>query len=71
MRLKDGNMIRKKSTVTRLKSPTIRIVDDWPVNENDPFLIRKEQEAIKSLTETPLPDWLLNRHLHIKKKKAR
>jgi hypothetical protein len=68
IRPKEVDMIRKKNTVKRVKTPTIRIVDDWPVNENDPFLIRKEQEAIKSLTETPLPEWLLNRDLHIKKK---
>ncbi len=68
MRLKEGNMIRKKSIVKKVKASTIRMVDDWPVNENDPFLIQKEQEAIKSLTETPLPEWLLNRHLHTQKK---
>jgi hypothetical protein len=68
MRLKVANMIRKKGTVKSVKAPTIRIVDDWPVNENDPFLIQKEQEAIKSLTETPLPERLLNRHLFTKKK---
>jgi hypothetical protein len=68
MRPKEGDMIRKKNTLKIKKTPTIPMVDDWPVNENDPFLIRKKEEAIKSLTETPLPEWLLNRHLHIKKK---
>jgi hypothetical protein len=61
-------MIRRKDTVKRKKAPAIRVVDNWHVNENDPVLIRKKEEAIKSLTETPLPEWLLNRHLHIKKK---
>jgi hypothetical protein len=68
MRPKEGNMIRKKNTLKRERVPTIRVVDDLHINENDPVLIRKKEEAIKSLTETPLPEWLLNRHLHIKKK---
>jgi hypothetical protein len=58
----------KKDTIKKGEKYEIRVNPDLHVNENDPVLIRKKEEAIKSLTETPLPEWLLNRHLHIKKK---
>jgi hypothetical protein len=29
--------------------------------ENDPVLIRKREECIKSLTENPPPEWILKR----------
>lgn len=63
-------MIRKKNSEKRVKASTIRIDPDLHVDENCPVVLRKKAEAIKSLTETPLPDWVLNRHLRKKSRKS-
>ncbi len=38
-------------------------ISDDPVNENDPANIKEMEEAVKSLTECPIPDWVLKRHV--------
>jgi hypothetical protein len=59
--LKRCDMTMKKNTIKKGEKYQIRINPDLHVNENDPVLIRKEKEAIESLTKCPLPDWILNR----------
>jgi hypothetical protein len=39
----------------------IKIVKGMPDLLNDPVLIRKREECIKSLTENPPPEWLLKK----------
>jgi hypothetical protein len=59
-------MTRKRNTIKKGEKYEIRVNPDIHYNENDPFLIRKEQEAIESLTKCPIPDWVLNRTLEKK-----
>jgi len=61
-------MIRKKSKkienkISFGKAYPLYPADHLYFNPNDPFMIRKMEEAIKSLRETPIPDWVLNRRL--------
>lgn len=56
-------MTMKRNTIKKGEKYKIRVNPDLHVNENDPVLIRKEKEAIESLTKHPLPDWVLNRSL--------
>ena len=58
-------MSQKKSKIW--KEPIIRIDPNLHIDDNSPFLIRKMEAAIKSLQETPLPEWVLNRQLPTKK----
>jgi hypothetical protein len=39
----------------------ITVVESLPDYENDPVFIKKREEAIKFLTEVPLPDAILDR----------
>ena len=39
----------------------ITVVDYLPSYENDPVFIKKKEEAIRDLTEAPLPDFILGR----------
>jgi hypothetical protein len=39
----------------------ITVVEDIPFREDDPFLIKKLEEAYKTLEEAPVPEWLLKR----------
>jgi hypothetical protein len=57
-------MSQKKSKIW--KEPVIRMDLNLHIDENSPFLIRKMEAAIKSLQETPLPEWVLNRQLPAK-----
>ena len=37
------------------------VVDKLPFRDDDPFLIRKLEQAYKTLEEAPLPDWLIKK----------
>ncbi len=39
----------------------LTIVENPSIDENDSFFVKKKEDAIKALTECPLPDFLLNR----------
>jgi hypothetical protein len=41
----------------------ITVVDELPfrIADDDPFLVRKLKEAYKTLEETPIPDFIINR----------
>jgi hypothetical protein len=54
-------MIRRKTALKKGKGYPFWVVTDRDINENDPVLIRKKEEAIKSLTECPLPDYVFKR----------
>jgi len=57
-------MSKKKSKIW--KESVIRIDPNLHIDDNSPFLIKKMEAAIKSLQETPLPEWVLNRQLPAK-----
>ena len=42
---------------------TIKVVDDpsFFIQHDDPVVLRKAEEATKSLLETPPPEWVLKR----------
>ncbi len=52
---------RKKSNTVKLGYPVKVVKMNLPDFDNDPFLIKKREQAIKTLTEAPLPDWLLKK----------
>jgi hypothetical protein len=56
-------MERKRNTIKKGGKYEIRIDPNLRFDENDPVLIRKEKEAMESLTKCPIPDWVLNRTL--------
>ena len=57
------DMERKRNTIKKGGKYEIRIDPNLRFDENDPVLIRKEKEAMESLTKCPIPDWVLNRTL--------
>ena len=66
IKAKRSVMSQKKSKIRR--KPSIRIDPDMHINDDSPFLIKKMEDAIECLRKAPLPEWVLNRHLHTKKK---
>jgi hypothetical protein len=37
------------------------VKSDLPNLDNDPFFVKKREEAIRSLRENPPPEWILKR----------
>ena len=54
-------MIQKVTDIALIEKPHIKVVDNLPSSDNDPFFIKKKEDAIKALTECPPPDFLLKR----------
>lgn len=50
-----------RTEIAKLDTYPFTVVENLSVDENDPFFIKKREEAIKVLTEAPLPDFLLER----------
>ena len=57
---KKGKLIRRANKDERYP---IHSASQLYFDPNDPFMIRKKEEAIRSLTETPIPDWVLERRV--------
>lgn len=45
----------------KMAKARISVVEELPDYSNDPVFIKKREEAIKALTEAPLPDFILDR----------
>ena len=54
-------MMQKETDIAGLDTYPFTVVESLPDDEDDPFFIKKREEAIKALTEAPLPDFLLQR----------
>lgn len=48
-------------TIVKEIRESIRVVDHLPSYDDDPFFKKKREDAIRALTECPIPEWLLKR----------
>jgi hypothetical protein len=53
-------MLREKKRLKKSK-PSIKVVKGLPDYSNDPFFVKKEEEAYRVFEETPLPEFLTQR----------
>jgi hypothetical protein len=54
-------MQRNENDILGIGKLHITVVDNLPDYSDDPFFLKKEEEAYKDLTEAPLPDAILDR----------
>jgi hypothetical protein len=54
-------MLREKKKSVKRQKASIKVIKGRPKYADDPFFIKKEQEAYRALEETPLPNFLLKR----------
>jgi hypothetical protein len=52
---------KKKNNTVKWGIPIRVVKSDLPNLDNDPFFVKKREEAIKSLTENPPPEWILKK----------
>lgn len=54
---------QEKSDLEKSIRAYITMVDELPfrIADDDPFLVRKLEEAYKTLEETPIPDFIIKR----------
>jgi len=51
---------KKKNIVVKWDEP-IKVVKGMPNLDNDPFFIKKREDAIKAMLENPPPEWILKK----------
>ena len=54
-------MIPKELEIALGDTYPLTVVEDPSQYDNDPFFTKKKENAIKALTECPIPEWLLKR----------
>ena len=51
-------MNKKVVEVSKKKRSHIRVVKNLPNYDNDPFLVKKYEEALKAFDNAPMPDFI-------------
>jgi hypothetical protein len=54
-------MHSEEDDILKIDRTKITVVEKLPDFSNDPFFLKKEEEAYNALTEVPLPDIILER----------